>query len=285
MRRLRATGRPPLVIAQGTRPGNRQMPISRHRTTVLSPKIGGTLASCRGRGADLHPLRQDKDRVKRPEREPEAMKSLIVPLAVLSALATAGGPALAAPPAYCALYAREYANQFAEAAGEKPDSEPKIQDEAYYRCLNMDQEPQMPATSAYYGTSVDTAAKDGEAKPAPARPATDMPATVSTASTAPAAGSTVTAAADGTATAGKAGTQTAGGNADPSTAAAPSAPAPQRPTQTADISPAKRSYIGNRIQPWTPAWRAACHKYFPHSFDEKDGTILPHGATKRVFCQ
>ena len=80
------------------------------------------------------------------------MKSLIVPLAALAVLTAGTGAAMAAPPAYCALYAREYANQFAAAAGEKPGSEPKIQDEAYYRCLNMDQEPEMPATSAYYGS-------------------------------------------------------------------------------------------------------------------------------------
>lgn len=214
------------------------------------------------------------------------MRSLIVPLAVLGALATAGGSALAAPPAYCALYAREYANQFAEAAGEKPDSEPKIQDEAYYRCLNMDQEPQMPTTSAYYGTSVDTAGKDGNAKAVPARPIADAPATVSTASAAPAAGSDPAPANDGgTATATKGSTEAAGGASGQSTAAAQPAPPQQRPTQTADISPAKRSYIGNGLQPWTPAWRAQCKKYFPNSFDEKDGTILPHGATKRVFCQ
>ena len=98
-------------------------------------------------------------------REPEAMKSLIAPLAGLAVLVAGAGAALAAPPAYCALYAREYANQFTEAAGEQPGAEPKIQDEAYYRCLNMDQEPEMPKTSAYYGTSVDTAGQGGPLVP------------------------------------------------------------------------------------------------------------------------
>ena len=67
------------------------------------------------------------------------MKSLIVPFAAGVLLAAATGMAGAAAPTYCALYAREYANQFTAAAGENPGSEPKIQDEAYYRCLNMDQ--------------------------------------------------------------------------------------------------------------------------------------------------
>ena len=187
------------------------------------------------------------------------MKPLIAPLAALAVLATAGS-AIAAPPAYCALYAREYANQFALAAGEKPDSEPKIQDEAYYRCLNMDQEPEMPSTSAYFGTSVDTgaeAAQGGPLEPVPSAPA---PATDTAASTAaaPATGAE---------------------------AVAPAAPATPKPvTKTADSTPSARSYTGGKT-PWTPEWLAACRKYFPHSFDEKDGTILPHGANQRVFCK
>ncbi len=155
------------------------------------------------------------------------MKMLIAPLAALAVLATTAVPALAAPPAYCALYAREYANQFAVAAGEKPDSEPKIQDEAYYRCLNMDQEPEMPTTSAYYGTSVDTAGHGGPQEPTP-------------------------------------------GAAAPNTATA--------------AAPATRSYTGGKT-PWSPEWLAACRKYFPNSFNEKDGTILPHGSNKRVLCR
>ena len=179
------------------------------------------------------------------------MKSLIAPLAALAVLAAAGA-AMAAPPAYCALYAREYANQFALAAGEQPDSEPKIQDEAYYRCLNMDQEPEMPTTSAYYGTSVDTGAEGGPLEPVAGSAA---PATAETAP--PAA----------------------------SNAAAPAATAPAKPaTKTADSTPSTHSYTGGKT-PWSPEWLAACRKYFPNSFNEKDGTILPFGTNKRVFCR
>lgn len=173
------------------------------------------------------------------------MKSLSVPLAGLGMLAAAIGAATAAPPEYCALYAREYANQFATAAGERPGSEPKIQDEAYYRCLNMDQEPEMPATSAYSGTSVDPSGQGGPLEP------------VAEASAPAASIEAVT----------------------------PTTPAtPKPPTRTAASGPSARSYTGGK-QPWTPEWLAACRKYFPNSFNEKDGTILPHGSNKRVFCK
>ncbi len=179
------------------------------------------------------------------------MKTLIMPLAGITVLAAAGA-AQAAPPAYCALYAREYANQFTSAAGQKQGAEQSIQDEAYYRCLNQDQDPQLPTTSAYYGTTVDTAGQGGAPKPA-------------TGSDAPAGGKT----------------------ADTMTAAAPQAPAEasQGPaTQTADSTPPRHSYTGGK-KPWTPEWFAACKKYFPNSFNEKDGTILPHGASKRQLCR
>ncbi len=183
------------------------------------------------------------------------MKSLIAPLAGLAVLAAGTGAALAAPPAYCALYAREYANQFTQAAGEKPGAEPKIQDEAYYRCLNMDQEPEMPATSAYYGTSVDTAGQGG-----PLEPVTSSAAAPSDKSAGPATDQAAAAPAGAPGTA-------------PLAPAAPAKPA----TMTADNGPTARSYTGGK-QPWTPEWLAACKKYFPNSFNEKDGTILPHGA-------
>ena len=192
------------------------------------------------------------------------MKSLIAPLAALAVLAAAG-PAMAAAPAYCALYAREYANQFALAAGEQPDSEPKIQDEAYYRCLNMDQEPEMPTTSAYYGTSVDTGAEGGPLEPVAGA------AAPATAETAPPAADIAVAPTTDTPAAPAANT--------------PAATAPPKPTtKTADSTPSTHSYTGGKT-PWSPEWLAACRKYFPNSFNEKDGTILPFGTNQRVFCR
>jgi hypothetical protein len=64
--------------------------------------------------------------------------------------------ASAASPAYCALYAREYTAQFT--TGSDADaamaSEYKIQEQAYYQCLNMDVEPEFPDTSVYFGTGL-----------------------------------------------------------------------------------------------------------------------------------
>jgi hypothetical protein len=177
------------------------------------------------------------------------MKSLIVPLVGLALLAATAGTAMAAAPEYCALYAREYANQFALAAGEKSGSEPKIQDEAYYRCLNMDEEPAMPATSAYSDLPIGTADQGGPLEPVP-----------------------------GAAAAGDAAPPTDDTTAVP--AAAPNMPL----TKTADNTPSKRTYTSGK-QPGTPEWAAWCRKYFPHSFNEKEGTILPFGSTKRVFCK
>jgi hypothetical protein len=184
------------------------------------------------------------------------MKSLIRPLAGLAVLAATAGAAMAAPPEYCALYAREYANQFAAAAGEKLGSEPKIQDEAYYRCLNMDEEPAMPATSAYSDLPVGTADQGGPLEPVPGATAADT-------------------------------TAQAKHNAAPilETAKPSAGPLPPTPVQqTADSTPSTRSYTGGK-KPGTPEWLAACRKYFPHSFNEKDGTILPHGSNQRVLCK
>ncbi len=182
------------------------------------------------------------------------MKSLIVPLAGLAVLAAAG-TATAAAPEYCALYAREYANQFSAAAGEKPGSEQKIQDEAYYRCLNMDEEPEMPAASAYAGTSVDNGGQGGPLEPVPGPPAS--------------------APADATAAA----------PVDNGPAAAPVDNAPAAPARkTAANGPVKHSYTSGE-KPWTPAWKKWCADHFPHSFNEKDGTILPFGSTRRQLCK
>jgi hypothetical protein len=173
------------------------------------------------------------------------MKSLIAPMAAFGLLTVVTGVAQAAPPAYCALYAREYANQFSEAAGEQPGTEKRIQDEAYYRCLNQDQDPQLPATSAYYGTDLDTGGQGGPLE------------------TAAASGNTVDVTAD-----------------QPSSAAAPK-PAN---TKQASNTPSKR-YYGSGLQAWTPEWKAWCQSHFPNSFDEKTGMILPYNSNKPQFCK
>jgi len=81
------------------------------------------------------------------------MKKLVLPLAGLGLAILANGAAQAASPAYCALYAREYANQMVQ-EGAAPGMAVSVQDQAYYRCLNRDEEPAMPTASAYFGTDV-----------------------------------------------------------------------------------------------------------------------------------
>ena len=175
------------------------------------------------------------------------MKTMIAPLACLGLLAVAGTAAEAAAPAYCALYAREYANQFTAAAGQPEGAEQRIQDEAYYRCLNQDQEPELPATSAYAWTELDAGARGG-----PFEPLVRKPDSTTTASIPASAG-----AADG---------------ADP---------VPPKPV--AGAAP-KRTYHGSGLTAWSPEWKAWCHAHFPNSFDENTGTVVPPNSP-RIFCR
>ncbi|CAN5205725.1 hypothetical protein BH10PSE9_BH10PSE9_07110 [soil metagenome] len=177
------------------------------------------------------------------------MKSRFATLAGLGLLLAIAGAARAAAPAYCALYAREYANQFTAAAGQPAGAERRIQDEAYYKCLNMDQEPELPSTSAYSGTDLDATAKGG--------PLEDLP-TNSVAAT------------------------EAQGDADMDETT-PLTPSPAKPKVN---TPPKRKYYGSGLAAWSPEWKSWCQAHFPNSFDEKTGTILPsNGGGKRVFCR
>ena len=77
----------------------------------------------------------------------------LVALAALGILTLAAGTASAAAPAYCALYAREYAIDTVQpqAAAAMLQS---VQDQAYYRCLNQDDDPPLPQQSAYFGGDI-----------------------------------------------------------------------------------------------------------------------------------
>ena len=65
--------------------------------------------------------------------------------------------ASAASPAYCALYAREYAISRIgpESIGNAAPARQRLQDQAYYRCLNQDEDPEFPTTSAYFGAAIE----------------------------------------------------------------------------------------------------------------------------------
>ena len=88
------------------------------------------------------------------------MNKLIAPLAAVGLLAITAGSASAASPAYCALYAREYALEYVRTASKAigADSQQRIQDKAFYKCLNLDEQPSLPETSAYSDTGNDLTA-------------------------------------------------------------------------------------------------------------------------------
>ncbi len=78
--------------------------------------------------------------------------NVLILIGGLGVVACAGNAACAASPTYCALYAREYAHQSGP-LGADPGT-PKVEDLAYSRCLNSDEDPPLPQGSAYFGTVV-----------------------------------------------------------------------------------------------------------------------------------
>ena len=119
------------------------MPISEHVPNVLSPKIDGTLPARR--------------RLAGPGDGKLMVKTIAAALIVSGSVFVTTGDSLAASPAYCALYAREYANGRigTPRTGDAISALQRIQDQAYYRCLNMDEEPDFPASSVYFGAAVE----------------------------------------------------------------------------------------------------------------------------------
>ncbi|MEX0853910.1 MAG: hypothetical protein WD036_11610 [Bauldia sp.] len=187
------------------------------------------------------------------------MRTLVVPLAGLGLAALACQTASAASPAYCALYAREYANQVVQ-PGAAPGMQVSVQDQAYYRCLNQDEDPILPARSAYFGTDVDGLGSADAAEPIG----------VGVADAAEPIGIGV---ADAAEPIGE------GDASEPDVAVAPvDEPAPVKK------APRKARSGGGTLVAWSPEWVAKCNQYYPHSFDPKDGTVLPYNAAKRRLC-
>jgi hypothetical protein len=155
------------------------------------------------------------------------------------------GAAEAASPAYCALYAREYAAQFT--TGSNADaamaSDYRIQEQSYYQCLNMDVEPPFPETSVYFGED----AKD-------------------------VLGGAVVGAPDDT---------VAQGDASAGDEIAPVPVAKPKPVQTASTV-RKSSGRGSGLEFGSPEWSTWCKAHFPNSFDPADGTVKPFGEARRV---
>lgn len=173
------------------------------------------------------------------------MQKIIGPLTGLAALICGGGSAWAASPAYCALYANEFVKH---AALDSQSSVPlsQIHDREYYKCLNMDDEPLLPAAHADAGNdaSNDTfMAIEGAVDPNGVQVSKDRnpSATVDdTASFAP---------------------------------------------EPAAIKTYGKNWRGSGYPMWSQEWRAWCAQHFPNSFDTKTGTVVPYETGVRTICR
>jgi hypothetical protein len=176
------------------------------------------------------------------------MRIAALTLSGLGLLAT-GTAASAASPAYCALYAREFAASKISApiAGDAAGAVQRVQDQAYYRCLNQDEDPAFPETSAYFGAEIDQIYGDTIEQGDAAGAIPDQPVT----------------AADAVATTG-----TAGG--DPGAAAAPAAQA--KPIRTATAASGRKKG-GSGLEQWSDEWVSWCKDHY-RSFNETTGMVL-----------
>jgi len=184
-------------------------------------------------------------------------------------------PASAASPAYCALYAREYsAARIGPVTSDADESASKrVEDQAYFRCLNLDEEPEFPASSAYAGASVEDL--DGGAS-GPFQDIAEGDTDTTDDADVPATGTA------GAAKAAHAAAAAVASNGTPTAQnAPPDAPAIVAANDSAYASGAKLP--GTGLAAWSPQWLTWCKSHFPHSFDPKTGFVVPVGEPKR-FC-
>jgi hypothetical protein len=225
-------------------------------------------------------------------------------MAALAFYGMATVTATAASPAYCALYAREYAIdtvQPAAALGLRQS----VEDQAYYRCLNQDEDPPLPTASAYFdapqlrtrvpaspvvtSTAAPTRVEAGRSSPVAAAPGTASPEPTGLApswigwirsNVGKRAG---VAQGEPAVTGSTAAPSKAAGNPNP-----PPSPQPTvRTVANAALAGPKPVYKGSGFQPWTAEWAAWCAKYFPRSWDPETGTVV-HGSSttgERVLCR
>jgi hypothetical protein len=178
------------------------------------------------------------------------MSRIIGPLAGLGLVMLGTGAASAASPVYCALYAKEYAKQ-AAAESQGSLSPERVHDRAYYKCLNMDDEPVLPTAYAEPegGVGGPFVEEEGSTAPFLEEMEADKPAVDATA-----INETIV-------------QQTA--------ALEPDQPVRQRT--------GKRR--GSGFAMWSPEWKNWCAQHFPRSFDAKTGTIIPLNSGKRTLCR
>jgi hypothetical protein len=166
----------------------------------------------------------------------------MIPLAGIGLILAFTDIASAAPPAYCALYAREQAKTVA--AGKADGFFERALDQAYYKCLNLDEEPAFPEGSAYL---------DGDFDGSDALAADDTEVAASQESAGPADERTSAPLAEG--------------DADIIEAAQNDAPQSSR----------------SGLAPWSPKWKDWCEEHFPNSFNPETGMVLPLEG-ERSFC-
>lgn len=161
------------------------------------------------------------------------------------------GPASAASPDHCAVYAEAFAKHATVASLENVDAD-FVRDRLYHKCLNMDQEPALPAAD------VDPSAEEigGSFDP-------DEEPIASILEDAAAESPSVNATAIDEAIV----KQTAALEAEQSASARRSG-----------------QWTGSGYAMWSPEWRAWCAEHFPRSFDPKTGTVVPHKTGKREPC-
>ncbi len=158
------------------------------------------------------------------------------------ALVLCAETASAASPAYCALYAREYANQFEEQAVSPNAAALRVQDQAYYRCLNLDEDPEFPATSAYFGADTEAILSGNDATGVVAEGGTSADEFIDP-------------------------------PAEPEVVA--------NPERVASASKPRRSGRGSGYDPWTPEWVDWCEAHY-RSFDPETGMVKTYAGVRKL---
>jgi hypothetical protein len=180
----------------------------------------------------------------------EKMLRITMPLVGFGLVMLGTGAASAASPVYCALYAKEYAKQ-AAADSQGSLSPDRVHDRAYYKCLNMDDEPMLPTAYAdepASGVGGPFVEEEGSAGSLVEDVAVDAPVVDATA-----VDETIV-------------------------------------KETASLEPSvvpkrngKRS--GSGFAMGSPEWKNWCAQHFPKSFDPTTGTIIPLKTGKRTACR
>jgi len=157
-----------------------------------------------------------------------------------------------------------------------------VQDQAYYRCLNQDEDPPFPKSSAYFSAGINAA------KPIASSPTTTV-GSASTPQSKPLGEPKTESVAKATVASTTADTPKTSTQANTAQVVMPTPRPPQAKSQTntvvADGSTYRSNYHGSGKTPWTAEWKAWCARNFPNSWDPDTGTILNYGAGRRELCR